>query len=798
MIDLRLLAGVHVFPVRHHSPRTSAVLAAFLDEVSPELVLVEGPEDATAIIDVLVDRETKPPVAVLGYRTDGVQGSSLWPFAAYSPEYVALAWARKHGREAAFIDVSTGCALASYAGETGGVDIEEENEKGSAHAHAHEDGDRETGDGDEGSPASEARALVGFDVHLACARARGFRSFEEFWEASFEAPKYEPVAFREALMAYADLVRAADRRPLHRARDAYMAKKILARIGEGGIAPGKVAVIVGAAHAAAFAAGDVDLTFDRVLPAPVASAVTLIPFSFPRLAEQLGYGAGNRAPQYYQRAHDAGCDYRRATLEVLVEFTEHLRLRGFMASLSDTIEAYRLALTLADIRGKAEPGLDEVREATIATMCRGDATHVDGFLWPSVIGRNIGRVADRIGKNSLQEEFAREVRERRLPATDSIESFTLKLNDPVQVGASVFLHRLRVAGVSYASFIGRKLGSGKDAPVEQPGATEALQRISEKWEARWTPSTEVALVEKIVLGNTLEQVTARVLEEQLARARTTGSAAEVLLEAVVTSSATTVTAALATCERLAPHDDDLPSLAEAAKVLADLVSYGTSRTRSLHGDLAIAALCEKTFARAILRLDDACTGSDEGVALAKRALKTLNIIALAQKTVDRQGWFAAARRLSASYAVNPGAAGVASGLLYLAQVIDDDEIGILVEQRLSSAHDPEAAAGFLQGFFEVNALALVKSRPVVAALDAYLVAIDKERFRDLLPVLRRAFASLETTERRYLLENVIGVRAIGDRKAREASAIVLERDKDKLKAMNAGLSSVMDDLDDLL
>ncbi|MEO5730646.1 MAG: DUF5682 family protein, partial [Byssovorax sp.] len=413
MIDPRLLERVHVFPVRHHSPRTSAVLAAFLDEVRPDLVLVEGPEDATAVIDVLVDGETKPPVAILGYRTDGIPGSSLWPFAAYSPEYVALAWAKRNGREAAFIDVPVGCALASYEREGRPEDVEEregaaegglESEaEGSVHAHAHEDahGDEDgadgngNGNGNGNGSDGEGALRFGFNVHEECARARGFRSFEEFWEASFEAPRYEQVAFREALMAYAELVRAADRRPMHRARDAFMARKILARIGEGGIAPQKVAVIVGAAHAAAFAAGDVDLDFDRILPKPVPSAVTLIPFSFPRLAEQLGYGAGNRAPQFYQRAHDAGCDYRRATLEVLVEFTEHLRLRGFMASLSDTIEAYRLALTLADIRGKAEPGLDEVREATIATMCRGDATHVDGFLWPSVIGRNIGRVADR-------------------------------------------------------------------------------------------------------------------------------------------------------------------------------------------------------------------------------------------------------------------------------------------------------------------------------------------------------------------------------------------------------------------
>lgn len=785
MIDPRLLEQVHVFPVRHHSPRTSAVLAAFLEEVNPALVLVEGPEDATPIIDVLVDRETRPPVAVLGYRTDGVAGSSLWPFAAYSPEYVALVWAKKHGREAAFIDVPVGCALAAYGEGGAPEDIEAGESESEQNAHAHED---------EGT-------RIGVDVHAACARARGFRSFEEFWEASFEAPRYEPRAFREALLAYADLVRAADQRPMHRARDAYMARRILERIGEGKLAPQRVAVIVGAAHAAAFAAGDVDLDFDRVLPKAVPSAVTLIPFSFPRLASQLGYGAGNRAPQYYQRAHDAGCSFRRATLEVLVEFTSHLRLRGFMASLSDTLEAYRLALTLAAIRGKAEPGLDEVREATIATMCRGDATHVDGFLWPSVIGRHIGHVADRIGKNSLQEEFWREVKERRLPATDAVESFVLKLNEPFQVGTSVFLHRLRVAGVSYASHLGKQVGGSgrakKKAPVEQGGEIDALRRVSEAWEAQWTPSTDVALVEKIVLGNTLEQVTTRVLEERLQAARSTGEAANVLLEAVVTSSAQAVSEALAACDRLASDDDDLPSLARASSVLSMLVSYGSSRALSLHGDQALASLCETTFARAILRIEGACTGSDEGVESAKEALRVLHGVALSQSKVDREGWFAAARALTASYAVNPGAAGLASGLLYLAQVVSDDEVGLLVGQRLSTTLDPAGAAGFLQGFFEVNALALVKSRPVVAALDTYLLGIDKERFRDLLPVLRRAFAPLGPTERRYLLENVIGARSIGE-KGREASAILLEKDKEKLKAMSADLSRAMDDLDDLL
>ena len=94
-------------------------------------------------------------------------------------------------------------------------------------------------------------------------------------------------------------------------------------------------------------------------------------------------------------------------------------------------------------------------------------------------------------------------------------------------------------------------------------------------------------------------------------------------------------------------------------------------------------------------------------------------------------------------------------------------------------------------------MALVKSRPVVAALDAFLAGLDPERFRDALPVLRRTFAGLGATERRYLLENVLAVRRVGD-KSRAAQAVLLEKDKEKLKAMSADLSQAMDDLDDLL
>ena len=788
-LDLSALGRVHLFPVRHHSPRSSAVLTALLAEARPKVVLIEAPRDATSLADVLTDPATRPPVAILGYRTDGTPGSSLWPFAAYSPEYVAARWAKENGARVGFIDIPVGVTLAG-------------------HAHAEHDGEGDEPDPDKDIEEADevdeeeppARRIDGMaDVHRACAESRGYRSFEEFWEASFEAPKHDVASFRAALIAYADLVRHASKVTRHRARDAFMARMILEEVARG-VAPESIAVVTGAAHTAAFVAADIDFTLEETLPAPVPTAVTLIPFSFPRLAEQTGYGAGNRAPQYYQRAHDAGMSFKRATLEVLVEFTEHLRLRGFMASLADTIEAYRLAVMLADIRGKAEPGLDEVREATIATLCRGEAAHVDGFLWPSVVGRHVGRVADRIGKNSLQEEFWREVEGRKLPSSDAPESFTLKLNDPVQVETSVFLHRLRVAAIPYAGFLGKQVGGKKTKakePVEGAGEVEALTRLSEAWEAQWTPSTDVALVEKIVLGDNLEQVASRALEQRLEGSKGAGEAAMVLLEAVVTSCPAMVSSALSACDRSAATDDDLPSLARSASVLSSLVAYGSSRKLSSFGDDAIPALCKKTFARAVLRVEVACTGTDEAVEPAKKALRTLHEVALAQPLADKAAWLSAAQDLVKSYAVNPSTSGLATGLLYLAQELDDDDITLLVGQRLSDTLEPARAASFLAGFFEVNALALVKARPVVAALDAFLVGIEKERFKDALPVLRRAFSPLGATERRYLLENVLAVREIG-KKAKAASAVLLEKDKEKLKAMSTDLSQAMDDLDDLL
>jgi len=748
----------HLFPVRHHSPRASVVLEAMLARVQPELVLVEGPADANAMIDVLTHPDTVPPIALLAYRTDGTPGSSMWPFASYSPELVALRWARANGKEARFIDITAGQSFTIDRPEPTPIDPD--------------------------APSAYARIT----------ERSGLRSFDEFWEASFEAPVYDETAFRAALTAFADTVRhEGPSVEIHRARDAVMQAAIEKAIEEGTPAE-KIVAVLGGAHTAAIAAGDVDPSSGARFTTSVPVAVTVIPYSFPRLAEQLGYGAGNRAPFFYQRAHDAGGDFRRATLEVLVDFTDHLRLRGFSVSLADTIEAYRLACQLGDMRGKSGPGLDEVREATIATLCRGESAHVDGFLWPTVVGKGVGKVSKGVGKNSLQEEFWTEVDKFRLARTDEAESVSLRLSDALHVEISIFLHRLRTLDVPYAAMVGTK-----KSKVKSDDGLETLSRVREAWQCQWTPSTEIALIEAIVLGESLRAATERALGQRLGTVKRVGEAANVLVDAVVTQTPAAVSLALAACERLAAHDDDVASLATACRALAGLVAYGSNRESLGADDAVLGPLLVKMFARATLRLVFAAAASDEEAPAITEAMRVLQELALTQPALDKGAWIAVLREVALSFGAHPRCAGSAAGLLVLARLWTDDELDSALRLRISDVTEARRTAEFLIGFLAVNALAIVKSETVVAILDAYLQSLDKEAFRDVVPTLRRAFAELGKTERRYLVENLVALRAhASPEEAQLAARVVSEKDAEQLRAVGDEIAKAMDDLDDLL
>src|SRR3954470_16581207 len=108
--------------VRHHGPGSARAVRAALDAYRPEGVLIEGPPEADALVGLAADPAMRPPVALLAHVVDDPSRAGFWPFAEFSPEWVALQWAAKAGAEVRFIDLPAAHTLALRAEEDEEVD----------------------------------------------------------------------------------------------------------------------------------------------------------------------------------------------------------------------------------------------------------------------------------------------------------------------------------------------------------------------------------------------------------------------------------------------------------------------------------------------------------------------------------------------------------------------------------------------------------------------------------------------------------------------------------------------------
>src|SRR5688572_12308086 len=97
--------SIHILGIRHHGPGSAKNVKEFLEKVQPDIVLVEGPPEADPLLQWVNHAELKPPVAILVYQPDDPQHSSFYPFAEFSPEWQAIAYARKNNIHVRFMDL---------------------------------------------------------------------------------------------------------------------------------------------------------------------------------------------------------------------------------------------------------------------------------------------------------------------------------------------------------------------------------------------------------------------------------------------------------------------------------------------------------------------------------------------------------------------------------------------------------------------------------------------------------------------------------------------------------------------
>jgi hypothetical protein len=727
---------VHLFGIRHHGPGSAASLVAALDALQPAAVLIEGPPEGDALIAYAAAPNMRPPVALLAYAKDEPALAVFYPFAVFSPEWQAMRWSLRHQRPVCFIDWPAAMSLACRAEEKNAKPDEEPEEQEDA-----QEPSEETSDKPEPLDSDPLDRL---------AEISGHADGEAFWNALVESRGAAREVFASieeamtALRAATDELYRGSAAALREARrEAHMRQEIRKALKEH---EGSIAVVVGAWHVPALrqkiSASDDRATLKDV--PKTKTEITWVPWTETRLAAASGYGAGVRSPGWY--AHLWGLyegDRARVAPDVFAATWQSkvatlLRAEGHTAATASAIEAARLAVALAALRGHATPGLEEMRDATLGALCHGDATPFRLIEARLVVGEAIGNLDDSVPQMPLAADLATWQRRLRLKPEALEQDIALDLRSDAGLAKSVLLHRLDLLGVTWGRLVEAEAGRGT---------------FREIWRLAWAPELSVKLAEALIYGVTIEQAAAGAATARAAEGSQIADLAELVRRCLLADLPEAAEGCIARLQAAAVAAVDVTTLMRAVPPLVSILRYGTARKMPVE---ALSALARALAVEVNAGIALACRNLDDAAAEATRQAMTgfdatMTLLDDAHLSAE---WNARLTVLIDDPAVVPLIAGLALRLMYDRGTLSQEAVATAFARALSPTVPPKAVGQWLEGFLGSSAEVILQDHTLRDLVDAWLSEPKEEDFVELLPMLRRAFSSFGMMERRRLLAEV--------------------------------------------
>ena len=733
-------ARVEVFGIRHHGPGSARSLVAALSDYRPDVVLIEGPADADPVLGWAAAAGTAPPVALLAYAPDAPAVSACWPFAVFSPEWQALRWAQERQVEVGMCDLPAALTLAAQEsdlfdedGSGSGEGPEEEADGGAAEGGPDHPAEQRSG---ERLEPEDPRRWARTDPLRALAQAAGYDDAERWWDDVVEGRRDGSPPFPLLIEAMAEL-RQEVGTPTGRGalqevrREAYMRQTIRAALKRG---RRRVAVVCGAWHAPPLtlplppAAAD-----SRVLRGAPKRKVTLtwVPWTHTNLASASGYGAGITSPGWYAHLWRAPDD---PVVRWLTKVARALRRQDLVVSSAHVIEAVRLAETLAALRGRPLAGLAEVQEATRAVLCDGDEQLVRFVTTELVVGEALGAVDESVPMVPLETDLVATCRRLRVRREPQPRVLDLDLRTTGGRARSRLFHRLRLLEIGWVT--------PADSAVESQGT------FRETWSAHWRPAHSVALVRAAVWGTTVESAAGARVDARAAAA-SLAELTRTVEECLLADLPDALQRLLDVLAERAALDVDVVHLMDALPALARAQRYGDVRRTAT---TALRAVSEVMVVRICAGLPQAVAGLDDDNAATMR--QRVDRVGAAVGLLDpgtpgvRDRWLTTLAGMVERPDVHGMLVGRMVRLLLDAERLDD--VAVRVERALSHGVDARAKAAWVDGFFADGALLLIHDAGLRRLLDGWVAGLDDAEFVDLLPLVRRTFATFSPAERRSI------------------------------------------------
>ena len=784
--------SVTLLGIRHHGPGSCRHVVQYLNELKPDLILLEAPSDVApmlAFVPTLTQAQEsplppalshkaedkpevkegepkpqplpdmlRPPVALMAYQSDQPKNSAFYPFAEFSPEWQTMLYGKEHGVEVRPFDLPLSYTLAVRAAQMAkeeeaaaarAAQLAQEMEQAAAEQAAEakqetqEAGptadqelatEPELQDEAQGAEPADAEALDSPE-HLVAdpfdylAELEGMADGEQWWESRIEQRLEAVTALRENLPEHSskrDLV-----------REAWMRKELRAALKEVG-AEGKIAVVCGAWHVpalaqlASFKVKD-DNALIKELPKPLNKnkvGITWIPWTYSRLSYYSGYGAGINAPGWYHHVFLHPDD--DGTLW-LTHVAEVLRGEGFDISVAHVMEAVRLARTLAALRGLNHPTLAEFNEAVTTVMGMGDDVVLRSVARALVIADRIGTIPSKVPMVPLLADITATQKHLRQPFVEGIKEVILDLRKPLDLERSVFFHRLNLLGIAWAK---EEEASGRGT-------------FKEKWQLEYRPELIVHIIERAIYGNTLLEAVVNYVQAQMQEHPELKFITK-LLEQVMTCDLPDLVAQMsARINDLAAQASDMRVLLESLPPLCAVVRYGNVRKFDFSAvrdmlETMLTRINVGGFLMCININDDAARELKDHLGQVNLALNTLNDEACSKI------WHDFITKVQASGKVHPLISGCSTRLMRDHHTITNELILQALSYYSSVGNTPNDIAFWFEGFLENSGTVLLLDDVLWGLVNSFICNLDDESFTQVLPILRRTFATFEQHERTKL------------------------------------------------
>lgn len=727
------------FPVRHHSPACSFHLEKAVEDYKPDLILIEGPENADALIPVLLHEDTKPPLALYYAYRDRAglltekkgDYKCYYPFLDCSPELTALRQAKNREIPARFIDLSYGEILI---GTVSGKGVRREGEK-------------QTYNDD--YLLSRSRYL-----NLLCEKT-GLRDFEELWEKYFEIQGLREATgeFVRQMLTYCILSR--ENTPAEELkedgtllRERYMAEEIAGASKD----YKRILVVTGGFHSYGLwellsrqQDGTYACTGEPVkLHREAKEQQEVYPMAYSMEAADAlnGYASGMQSPGFYHRVwknlkeqETAAGAYEETVLHFLAASGRQARRKEESVSSYDEICAFSMARGLAALRGKQEPGLYELKDSAQSSFVKGELNlSTEGplrVLRELVTGTQVGRLCKAAARPPLLSDFE-----------EQCLGFGLKLHSTLEQTVTLEIFKkekhLRMSRFFYQAdflncgFAKRKKGADLVKRQDQ-------NRIREIWSYKWSEQVTAALIDASISGGTMEEASRSLLNSRFEESAGCREAAELLVKGFLMGlSEEQAKMGIHLAEVLAA-DGDFFSLTRGFSQLLMLLDL--QDLYQVRHALNLDKMTEQCFQKIIQLLPSMGQVGEERQQECMESLRLLYQAAGRNNAdVRKPILMEALKGLLERGSVNPGVEGTVLGLLYGYDGSFGERItGTAKGYIQGSGEMLSKSAAFLRGLFFTARDFVFVSGEFLNLIDELLGRLSSDEFLHLLPELRMAF-----------------------------------------------------------